>query len=128
MQGIITPNTPLETDTGHSGLAGQIPGLFDGLSPPASTIKPPASPSVTAPNYFYNDAYGQRQGPVSAPQLKKLAVQGIITPNTPLETDTGKKGNAGQIRGLFPTIPTSVAQPTQTAEAITQCFYIRPVL
>ena len=106
LQGIITPHTPLETDTGHKGLAGQIPGLFDGIAPSvvaspsaaapsANAVKPPGASAVSTPNYFYADAYGQKQGPVSPQQLKKLAMQGIITPNTPLETDTGKKGLAG---------------------------------
>ena len=36
-RGVITPTTPLETDTGHHGLAGQIPGLnFDNVAPPPS--------------------------------------------------------------------------------------------
>ena len=37
-RGVITPNTPLETDTGHTGLAGQIPGLnFDNVAPPRTS-------------------------------------------------------------------------------------------
>ena len=43
-QGKITPNTPLETDTGHKGLAGQIPGLtFSATTPPPfAQAAPPA--------------------------------------------------------------------------------------
>ncbi|MGL4943766.1 MAG: DUF4339 domain-containing protein [Thermoguttaceae bacterium] len=52
------------------------------------------------PNYFYTDANGQKQGPVDDQQLQALATQGNITPHTPLETDTGHKGVAGQIPGL----------------------------
>jgi len=62
-------------------------------------------------NYFYIDAYGQKQGPYKDQQLKELAAQGIITPNTSLETDTGHKGMAGQIPGLFP--PAQTTQATQ---------------
>ena len=54
------------------------------------------------PNWFYIDANGQKQGPVSDSQLKTLAEQQVIQPNTLLATDTGKRGTAGQIRGLFP--------------------------
>ena len=53
------------------------------------------------PNYFYLDTNGQKQGPVNDQQLQTLATQGIITPDTPLVTDGGHKGKAGQIQGLF---------------------------
>lgn len=60
------------------------------------------------PNFFvYIDANGQRQGPINNQQLRKLVTQGIITPQTQLETDSGHKGFAGQIKGLF-----DVAQPS----------------
>lgn len=55
------------------------------------------------PNYFYFDPTGNRQGPVNDQQLQALASQRIITPETPLETEGGHKGKAGQIPGLdFP--------------------------
>jgi len=60
-------------------------------------------------NYFYFDQTDQRQGPVSEQQLKELAARGIIGTHTPMETDTGHKGVAGQIPGLFP-----AASQTQT--------------
>ena len=56
---------------------------------------------IPMPNYFYLDANGQKQGPVNDQQLRTLATRGIITPDTPLVADTGHKGKAGQIRGLF---------------------------
>ncbi|GHT16687.1 hypothetical protein FACS1894189_0990 [Planctomycetales bacterium] len=59
------------------------------------------------PNFYYYDASGQKFGPVNDSQLKGLATQGIIVPQTPMETDTGYKGTAGQIPGLF------VASPQQ---------------
>jgi len=53
-------------------------------------------------NYFYFDQTNQKRGPVSEQQLRDLATQGLIGPHTPMETDTGHKGVAGQIPGLFP--------------------------
>jgi hypothetical protein len=60
------------------------------------------------PNFFYYDANGQKFGPVNDQQLKALATQGIIVPQTPLETDSGHRGTAGQIPGLCP----AMLQPT----------------
>ena len=54
------------------------------------------------PNFYYTDTNGQKQGAISPSQLKELVAQGIITPDTLLETDNGHKGKAGQIKGLFP--------------------------
>jgi len=55
-------------------------------------------------NFFYTDADGNRQGPVSEQRLKELVAQRVIMPMTLLETDGGHKGVARQIPGLnFPT-------------------------
>ena len=62
-------------------------------------------------NYFYTDTNGNKQGPVDEQQLKELAAQGSIIPTTPMETDTGHKGVAGQIPGLFPAVSSPFAQP-----------------
>ena len=51
-------------------------------------------------NYFYIGAGGQRRGPCNEQQLQALATRGILTPTTPLETDSGHQGLAGQIPGL----------------------------
>jgi len=51
-------------------------------------------------SFFYFDANGGKNGPYNEQQLQTLAAQGIITPSTPLETDGGHKGVAGQIPGL----------------------------
>ena len=59
------------------------------------------------PNYFVTDANGKKHGPITPQQLKALATQGKIAPSTPLETDTGHKGTAGQLRGLFDAPPES---------------------
>ena len=62
------------------------------------------------PNFYYTDATGQKRGLINHEQLKVLAIRGIITPDTLLETDTGKKGKAGQIKGLFPAVPSPIIQ------------------
>ena len=55
------------------------------------------------PNYFFTDSNGQKQGPVNDQQLQALAAQKKITPQTPLTTESGHQGLAGQIPGLnFP--------------------------
>ena len=62
------------------------------------------------PNFYYTDANGQKQGLINSEQLKALVARKIITPDTLLETDTGQKGKAGQIKGLFPVAPSPVTQ------------------
>ena len=57
------------------------------------------------PNFFYFDASGQKRGPISNDQLRTLVSQGAIGPNTPMEAETGQKGLAGQIPGMFATAP-----------------------
>jgi len=52
------------------------------------------------PNYFFTDSSGAKQGPINDQQLHALAANGTITPNTPLQTDTGHQGTASQIPGL----------------------------
>ena len=52
-------------------------------------------------NWYYYNNEGKKNGPVTQSALKEFASRGIITPNTPLETDTGHKGLAGQVSGLF---------------------------
>jgi hypothetical protein len=68
-------------------------------------------------NYFFYDVDGVRQGPLTEQRLQVLADRGVITPNTPLETDGGVSGFAGQIPGLvFPTqTASSPRAPRHTA-------------
>ena len=72
----------------------------------------PPTHTPLMPNFFYFDQANQKQGPVNDQQLKELAARGIIGPNTPLETDTGYQGVAGQIRGLFTTASPPFTQAT----------------
>ena len=68
------------------------------------------------PNYFFTDSEGIRRGPITDERLQTLAERGVITPNTPLETEGGHTGLAGQIPGLqFNTAPLpSFVQQEQT--------------
>ena len=52
-------------------------------------------------SYFYTDATGQKQGPVSKRKLRTLAILGTIEPNTPIETNTGINVSAAQIPSLW---------------------------
>jgi hypothetical protein len=56
-------------------------------------------------NFYYYDHNGRKIGPMNNAQLKALAMQGIIVPDTQLEADTGHTGKAGQINGLFAAVP-----------------------
>ena len=121
--GTITPTTPMETESGHQGMAGQIPGLdFENAIPRTK--------------YFFTDSSGQKQGPVSLQQLQALVSEGLITPMTPLETEGGHKGVAGQIPLDFnPAEPPIIDQideeawelpnitPRKSTENVTQLRY-----
>ena len=69
-------------------------------------------------NFFYTDTNGTKQGPINEQQLKALVAQSIITPTTPLETDAGHKGTAGQIPGLFATEASPFAQTASTVSKL----------
>ena len=81
------------------------------------------------PNYFFTDSNGNKQGPFTEQQLQTMAVKGVITPNTALETDGGHRGFAGQIHSLkfntatSPpiTVPTQVTQVQSVGAFCTNC-------
>lgn len=52
-------------------------------------------------NWFYYDQQGQKIGPITDLELRELIDQGLILPDTKLETDTGHSGKARQVPGLF---------------------------
>jgi hypothetical protein len=54
------------------------------------------------PNWYIIDTNGNKSGLINDLQLKVLVARGSILPDTPLETECGHKGLAGQIPGLFP--------------------------
>jgi len=51
-------------------------------------------------NWFYYDIDGQKQGPYNGGQLKWLAKNGKITPDTVVETEEGKTAPARKVKGL----------------------------
>jgi hypothetical protein len=73
--------------------------------------------------YFYTDANGQKVGPYGEQHLKQLVKAGIIGPQTPMETDTGYTGIAGQIPGLFGVVPVppQTVPPTPKQLFCTNC-------
>ena len=66
-------------------------------------------------NYFYFDANGEEQGPISAEQVSELVTQGIIEPEWPLETEDGHTFEAGQIAGVFDNPPAPAPQKAATS-------------
>lgn len=64
-------------------------------------------------NFILTDKNGKKHQ-INEQQLQTLAAQGKIQPTTPLETDTGHTGLAGQIPGLFNAPPPQSAAPAQT--------------
>ena len=68
-------------------------------------------------NWFYYDQQGQKIGPITDSELRELIDQGLILPDTKLETDTGHSGKARQIPGLFAEVSQSEPADTQKAEA-----------
>jgi len=82
---------------------------------PVSVTQAPPIPQTTLPNMFFIDRNGQRRGPINDQQLRTLALQKVIIPETPMETEFGHKGLAGQIPNLFAAVPSSFAQPAAPA-------------
>jgi len=55
-QGVITPSTLLETEGGHKGTAGQIPGLRFNTAPPPSFAQPAQTTSYSQSTPSYSQA------------------------------------------------------------------------
>ncbi|MDR0522793.1 MAG: DUF4339 domain-containing protein [Planctomycetaceae bacterium] len=66
-------------------------------------------------NWFYYDNNGQKQGPVTGSQLKQLAAQGLVLPETVIETETGRQVTAKEVKGLL-SEPATVHVPLPAAE------------
>lgn len=108
-------NRPIEPVLASKGA---IEEALDSYYKSQQQAAPPTQPSPQATpmaTYFYTDANGQRRGPIDAQQLASLAAQGVVTPTTPMETEGGHKGVAGQIPGLTfkAVVPPLVDRPTQ---------------
>jgi hypothetical protein len=62
-------------------------------------------------NFYIYASNGKKFGPYTHAQVKEFAAKGQVTPQTPMETDTGHKGLAGSISGLFPPKPLPPTPP-----------------
>jgi hypothetical protein len=62
-------------------------------------------------NFYYYDNNGRKIGPIDNAQLKVLAVQGVIVPDTVLEKEDGKQERAGQVKGLVLPVPVPPSVP-----------------
>lgn len=70
------------------------------------------------PRFYYDDENGTKCGPITFEQVQILANRGVIVAETPLETEGGHKGLAGQLPGLkFPTAPPAPVSPTSPPSA-----------
>ena len=80
-QGVIRPETPIETISGQKIIAREISDLF-------------AVASLDQIKYIYFDQTNTTQGPYSRTELDILVAQGFIGPHTLIETPSGEKGTA----------------------------------
>jgi hypothetical protein len=70
-------------------------------------------------NWFYYDTQGNKIGPIPSVALQALAQQRIVTPDTVVETDEGKRGQAGQIKNFqFPETDSPVLPPVQPPQSV----------
>lgn len=69
-------------------------------------------------NWFYFDSGGIKQGLVTDEQLKELVEREIVRPDTILETESGHRGKAGQVQGLFRNRPDSLPVPVQSSQPV----------
>ena len=90
-QGIITPETLVENVEGKSGVARKVKSLQF----PTPTSEPGEKSSAIAPalkktTWFYYNKNGEKRGPFTNRQLKNLAIQGVIVPETRIENTEGQ--------------------------------------
>jgi hypothetical protein len=72
----------------------------------------------TMSTWYYYDYLGVRQTVNSDTELRRLAELGTITPETIIETETGKTISANRINGLtFPAEPVPIPQPVVGEES-----------
>ena len=69
-------------------------------------------------NYFYTDADGQQQGPVGIEQLRELVAEGIIKPDTHVDTGGTRLVFAKHIPRLFSDDTANTKNPTAIVIAI----------
>ena len=90
-QGIITPETRVENAEGKSGLARKVKSL---KFPSTASESPVDSSVISAPKktswFYYDDETGEKIGPYINREIKKLAKDGVITPETRIENIEGQ--------------------------------------
>jgi hypothetical protein len=70
-------------------------------------------------NWFCYDSNGPKRGPYSGEQVKWLAKNGKLTPETIIETIDGKTIQAGKVKGLvFIETPLLPSKPTCNADNV----------
>jgi hypothetical protein len=74
-------------------------------------------------NWFYYDNFGVRQGLITSYDLVSLVAQGIVTPQTRVETEDGKSYLAGQLSELFPQQSTQQPQFNGSADHVPPAGY-----
>ncbi|GHT20807.1 hypothetical protein FACS189419_00630 [Planctomycetales bacterium] len=68
-------------------------------------------------NWYYFNKSGDKVGPIRGRELKQLALDGTVTPDTLIENEEGKQGKAGKVNGLtFPEPPTPKSTIVPPAE------------
>ena len=78
--------------------------------------KTAAFPTLMA-NWFYYDSTGQKQGPITGSQIKRLAEQGALTPEMIVENEEGESVPAQNVNGLtFVETAQPEQNPFRTAE------------
>jgi hypothetical protein len=63
-------------------------------------------------NFFYYDENGTKQGLITPQEMKTLAKNGTVTPETIVENEQGQRGKAKQIKGLTFPKPELVVEDT----------------
>ena len=83
-------------------------------------------------NWYYFNKSGEKIGPITSAALKALAQQGHITPETIIESETGKQAFAGDVKSLefaetpvihFPPQPIPIVEPSLTPPTTLQVQY-----
>ena len=109
----IFPQTVIETEDGRRGKAGQVRGLFSagGRTAPHNSTQSDSSgsdrqsqpeSSSSIQRWFFYDANGVKQGPLTDVQIMSFVNSGIINRNTEFETLEGLKGKAENVKIFFP--------------------------
>ena len=73
-----------------------------------------------ASTWYYYDHNGQKQGPITSGQLKELANQGTVTPETIIENEEGKSAFAKDVKGLTFVEATPSELPQYTAAPLAE--------